>query len=63
VLSYTATYTQGSGEEYSEPVLIKVKRSVPGGLDPSPGTPEFNENLSLASSRLPIRLETPPCIN
>lgn len=49
MLSYTATYTQGGGEEDSDPVLIKVKRTVPGGLDPHPGTPDINENLSAAA--------------
>jgi hypothetical protein len=30
-------------------VLVKVKRVVPGGLDPHPGTPDINENLPAAS--------------
>jgi hypothetical protein len=47
-LTYTLVYEEGEGEELSAPTDVLVKRSVPGGLDPSPGTPEFNENLKVA---------------
>jgi len=49
VVTYTVFYSLGGGEESSRPSdPIRVKRSVPGGLDPSPDTP-FNENLVKAS--------------
>jgi hypothetical protein len=47
-LTYTLVYEEGEGEDLSAPTDVLVKRSVPGGLDPSPGTPEYNENLKVA---------------
>jgi hypothetical protein len=45
VLTYAVHYNQGGGDDFSEPpVIITVKRIVPGGLDPHPETPH-NENL------------------
>ncbi|WP_297842934.1 hypothetical protein [Pseudomonas sp.] len=42
---YIATSAIGGGTEQSPNGVVRVKRLVPGGLDPDPGSGDINENL------------------
>lgn len=46
-VNYVVTSAIGDNEDESPDLLVRVKTSRPGGVDPDPGTPYINENLPL----------------
>lgn len=46
-VNYVVTSAIGGAEDQSPDLLVRVKTSRPGGVDPDSGTPYINENLPL----------------